>query len=108
MQKKTLSIIVSRLIWYEEQIYYDKPISLARQFGINLVFYGENAEFEYGADLECSIFHPASDDNLSVVYMGAIYPYSIDGSLKEAYEVGFRDLNYYNEWQRQGQIENTT
>jgi len=95
------------LKWYEEQI-YRKPIELAEKLGINLVFYGENPEFEYGADPECSIFHHFSTETLKVIYMGAIYPYSIDGVLEEAYEVGFRDLNYYNEWQRQGQIENTT
>ena len=95
------------LKWYEEKI-YAKTFDLAKKFGINLVFYGENAEFEYGANEELEIFHPLSDDETKVIFLGAIYPYSIDDSLKEAREVGFKDLDDFNEWQRSGQIENHT
>jgi len=35
----------------------------------------------------------------------AIYPYEAHEWYKMAQEVGFKDLNNYNEWQRHGQIE---
>lgn len=38
--------------------------------------------------------------------MGAIYPYAAQEWYVIAKEVGFQDLNYLNEWQRTGQIEN--
>jgi len=40
--------------------------------------------------------------------MGAIYPYSITDSLELARSVGFKDLDDFNEWNRQGSIENYT
>lgn len=93
------------LKWLEEQI-YQIPLEVARNYGIKLVFYGENAEFEYGSAESLDIFHPASDDQLKVIYMGAIYPYAAQEWYKMAKEVGFLDLNFFNEWQRHGQIEN--
>lgn len=86
------------------------PIKMAKQFGIPFVFYGECAPFEYGNEgvTELPIFHSASTDNLKIIYMGAIYPYSIMDSLEEARAVGFKDLNDTNEWDRMGQIENYT
>lgn len=83
-------------------------MKIARNFGINLVFYGENASFEYGNQSELEIFHPFSDDRIKYVYLGAIYPYSIKDSLEEARSVGFRDLNDFKEWDRQGNFENST
>ena len=93
------------LKWLEEQI-YSIPLEIARNFNIKLVFYGENSEFEYGSSDELEIFHPATDGNLSVIYMGAIYPYAAQEWYQIAKEVGFTDLNVLNEWQRHGQIEN--
>lgn len=62
------------------------PVRVAKQFGIPLVFYGENAPFEYGDEgvKELEIFSPASTDEVSVIYFCAIYPYSIQDSLAEA------------------------
>lgn len=86
------------------------PIKMAKKFGIPLVFYGENAPFEYGNEgvEELNIFHADSTEEVSVIFMGAIYPYSIMDSLKEAESVGFKSLDYYKEWDRIGQIENYT
>lgn len=92
------------LKWLEEQI-YQIPLTIAKNFGIKLVFYGENAEFEYGSSQDLEIFH-YSDPLLDVIYMGAIYPYAAQDWYKTAQEVGFNDLNVLNEWQRHGQIEN--
>lgn len=93
------------LKWLEQQIYII-PLELARALNIKLVFYGENAAFEYGSAETLEIFHEASDENLKVIYMGSIYPYSAEHWYQMAKEVGFKDLNVLNEWQRQGQIEN--
>ena len=93
------------LKWLEEQI-YKIPLDIAKNYGIKLVFYGENPEFEYGSNEELEIFHHASTDKLKIIYMGAIYPYSAQEWYKSAQEVGFLDLNHFNEWQRHGQIEN--
>lgn len=103
--KEGLEKYLNPLKWLEEEIYHI-PLDIARQYGIKLVFYGENAEYEYGSSKELEIFHPASDDNLKVIYLGAIYPYEANIWYEWAKEVGFKDLNYYNEWQRHGQIEN--
>lgn len=103
--KKGLEEALNPLKWLEEQI-YQIPLEIARMYGIKLVFYGENAEFEYGSSETLEIFHQASDDNLKIIYMGAIYPYSAQTWYATAKEVGFLDLNHYNEWQRHGQIEN--
>jgi diphthamide synthase (EF-2-diphthine--ammonia ligase) len=93
------------LKWLEEQI-YQIPLDIAKNYGIKLVFYGENAEFEYGSSEELEIFHHATNEDLKVIYMGAIYPYCAQTWYACAKEVGFIDLNFFNEWQRQGQIEN--
>ena len=95
------------LKWFEDRL-YKTPFEIAQKFGIKLVFYGENAEFEYGSSETLEVFHPLSNDETKLIYLGAIWPYSIMDSLNCAREAGFRDLDYYNEWQRQGQIENYT
>ncbi len=95
------------LKWIEERI-YQIPVDIAKKFGIKLVFFGENSEFEYGSSETLEIFNELSDEETKVIYMGAIYPYSISDSLEQAKEAGFIDLDYYNEWQRQGQIESYT
>jgi hypothetical protein len=84
------------------------PANFARNFGIKLVFYGENAAFEYGNQEELNILHPDSDEQVSIIFLGAIYPYSITDSLKEARSVGFKDLDDFNEWNRQGLVDNYT
>jgi hypothetical protein len=93
------------LKYLEEQI-YKLPLEIAKNNNIKLLFYGENAEFEYGSSEELDIFHPASTDDIRVIYMGAIYPYSAPAWYAEAKEVGFLDLDHFNEWQRQGTVEN--
>ena len=103
--KKDLEESLNPLQWLEQQIYL-KPLEIARQHHIPLVFYGENSDFEYGSSTELKIFHPASTDELKVIYMGAIYPYSGYHWYREAQTYGFKDLNVLNEWQRQGNIEN--
>jgi diphthamide synthase (EF-2-diphthine--ammonia ligase) len=95
------------LKWIENRI-YKIPIDIARKFGIKLVFFGENSGFEYGLNKNLNIFHPVSDDKVKVIFMGAIYPYSIKDSLKVARSVGFKDLDDFNEWHRQGNVENYT
>lgn len=92
------------LEWLEQRI-YDLPFSIAKQNGIALVFYGECPEFEYGSMDELEIFHPLSDDETKLIYLGSIWPYSVADSLQCAREAGFIDLDYHNEWQRQGQLE---
>lgn len=81
---------------------------LAKQFGIKMVFYGENAAFEYGDSKDLEIFHPASTDEVKYIYLGAIYPYSIMDSLEVARSAGFKDLDDFQEWDRQGTGENYT
>jgi hypothetical protein len=95
------------LKWIEERI-YDIPVEVAKNYKIPLVFYGENSAFEYGTSEELEIFHPASDNETSIIFMGAIYPYSITDSLAQAKEIGFKDLDDFCEWPRQGSIEQYT
>lgn len=95
------------LKWIEERI-YGIPVDIAKKYGIKLVFFGENSAFEYGSSENLDVFHPASNDEVNIIYMGAIYPYSITDSLVVARSVGFKDLDDFNEWNRQGSIENYT
>ena len=95
------------LKWFERRL-YEIPREIAENFGVKLVFFGENPAFEYGSSDQLEIFHPFSNENIKVIFLGAIYPYSIYDSLEKSYQCGFRDLDYYNEWQRSGVIENYT
>lgn len=109
-REKTLEDFVDTfhpLKWIEEKI-YSVPLQIARAFGIKLVFFGENSDFEYGSTRELGIFHPASDDTTKIIFMGAIWPYSIADSLNQAVEIGFEDLDDTKEWDRKGSIDQYT
>lgn len=93
------------LKWLERRL-YEIPCEIARNFGVKLVFFGENSAYEYGFSDQLDIFHPFSDEKIRVIFLGAIYPYSNHDSLEKSNRCGFRDLDYYNEWQRSGTIEN--
>ncbi len=105
------------LKWIEERI-YSVPIQMANDMGIKVVMYGENSAFEYGTNTELEIFHPESlekdedgtylKDDINVIFMGAIYPYSITDSLEQARSIGFRDLDDFNEWPRKGSVDQFT
>ncbi|MEG0750996.1 MAG: hypothetical protein RR998_04545 [Oscillospiraceae bacterium] len=95
------------LKWLEDKL-YRKPIEIAKSLGINIIFFGENSSYDYGSSEELEIFHSLTDESCKVIFMGAIYPYSIEDSLNIAKKVGFVDLDYFNEWQRSGNIENYT
>lgn len=103
--KKDFEQELHPLKWIEEKI-YEVPREIAKSFGINIVFFGENSAFEYGTSHELDIFHPASTDDLHIVFLGAIYPYSITDSIETAREIGFKDLDDFSEWPRAGSVEN--
>ena len=105
--KKGLEEKLHPLEWFEDQL-YRAPFEIAKSFGIKLVFYGECSEFEYGSMKDFEIFHPLSDGETKLIWLGSIWPYSIQDSLSCAREAGFIDLDRYNEWQRQGQLESYT
>ena len=79
------------LKWIEYKL-YNEPLKMAKAFGIPMVFMGENSAFEYGESEECEIFHPSSDNNFKVIFMGAIWPYSTVDSLNCAKEMGLKLL----------------
>ncbi len=89
------------LKWFETQL-YEKTLDVARIFDIHTVVMGENSRFEYGEDDECEIFHVKNEKGTSVLYMGAIWPYSTQDSLKCASEIGFKPLNCFSDWDRVG------
>ncbi len=105
------------LKWIEEKI-YKIPVFIAKSMGIKAVFFGENSDFEYGSSDVLNYLHPSSDvllpgnrgraENVDVYYFFAFFKYSALGSEKLARCYGFKDLNDFNEWQRQGNIENYT
>lgn len=94
------------LKWIEEKI-YSVPFDIARKQGIRLVFFGENSAYEYGTSETLDIFR-VDELDIKIIYMGAIYPYSIKDSLAQAREIGFKDLKDFDEWYRQGSIEQFT
>lgn len=100
--KKDFEEELHPLKWIERRL-YEIPFEVAKAFGIRLVFFGENSAYEYGTSDKLEIFHPTlCDDDTKVIYSGAIYPYGNFDSLDIARQCGFRDLNFYNEWQRNG------
>ncbi len=102
--KKDFLETLHPLKWIETQL-YEMPLQMARDFGVNLVFYGENSDFEYGGSEELEIFHPGSDEKTKLIFLGAIYPYSNWDSYEVAKGIGFKDLNDYHEWYRQGSVD---
>jgi len=134
--KKDFEESLHPLKWIEEKI-YEIPVKIAKAYGIKLIFFGENSAFEYGETDKLEIFHPSSlkevdgislkydpkpqpfgvvksvprhilRDDVNIIYMGAIYPYSIADSLQCARSIGFKDLDDFDEWPRQGSIEQYT
>lgn len=95
------------LEWIEEKI-YETPIKIAKSYGIPFVFFGENSAWEYGTSDTLETRHPLSDIDTTVYYYFAFKPYDEEISRETAREYGFRDLDYFNEWPRQGQVENYT
>jgi hypothetical protein len=110
-KQETLNDFVQELHplkWIEEKI-YKVPVEIAKNYGISLVFFGENSAFEYGTSEELDIWHPSSEmGKCEIIFMGAIYPYSITDSLACAREIGFKDLDDFSEWPRQGSIDQYT
>lgn len=95
------------LMWIEQKI-YETPIEIARRFEIPLVFFGENSDYEYGTTTDLNIGHPASDETTKVYYFFAFKPYNEIQNWQRAREWGFRDLDDFDEWFRQGNVENFT
>ena len=105
--KKSFFEELHPLKWIESQL-YSKPLEIAAAFNIPLVFMGENPAFEYGESEECEIFHPASNEKTKVIFMGSIWPYSNIDSLEQAEKMGFKQLSDFDDWQRQGSIDDFT
>ncbi|HKM34785.1 MAG TPA: hypothetical protein VJY54_08590, partial [Lachnospiraceae bacterium] len=95
------------LKWIEQQL-YAKPLEVAKAFNIPIVFMGENSAFEYGESEECEIFHPASDEKTKMIFLGSIWPYSNTDSLEQAKQMGFKTLSDFDDWQRQGSVDDYT
>lgn len=95
------------LLWIEEKI-YTIPIRIAKLYKIPLVFFGENFRYEYGSSDTLDLLHPLSDDETKVYFFFAFHPYNEMETMKKAKEYGFRDLEDYSEWFRQGNVENFT
>ena len=105
--KKSFFERLHPLEWIEQQI-YAKPIEVAQGFGIPTVIMGENPAFEYGETTECEIFHSASTESTKMIFMGAIYPYSNTDSLAVSKRIGFKTLDEFDDWQRQGSADSFT
>jgi hypothetical protein len=93
------------LKWIEENI-YKIPVKIAKKYNIPIVFFGENSAYEYGTSNELDILHPISDDETKVYFFFSFYPYNEYDVMLKSKVLGFRDLEYYGEWFRQGNIEN--
>jgi hypothetical protein len=94
------------LKWIEEKI-YSIPVKVAKSFGIDAVFFGENSDFQYGSTKELDYLRP-NKDGINIYYFFAFYKYSELGNRAKAKEYGFIDLDDTGEWLRQGHIENYT
>lgn len=95
------------LKWIEEKI-YSIPTKIAKLYNIPLVFFGENSGYEYGSVNTLDLLHPLSDDETKVYYFFSFYPYEEKENMKNAKKYGFKDLDDFDEWFRQGNVENFT
>jgi hypothetical protein len=95
------------LKWVEEKI-YETPVMIAEKFGIDTIFFGENSDFQYGAGDDLYYLHKNSTDKLKIYFFFAFYPYSELSNRENAKKYGYKDLDDYGEWDRQGNIENYT
>lgn len=95
------------LKWIEEKI-YSTPIQIAKLYKIPLVFFGENSSYEYGTSNKPEILHSLSDDETKVYFFFAFYPYDERDTMEKAKKYGFKDLDDFNEWFRQGNVEKYT
>lgn len=105
--KKSFFEKLHPLEWIEQQL-YAKPLEVAEAFHVPTVFMGENSAFEYGESEECEIFHPSGNDQVKVIFMGSVWPYSNTDSLNEARGMGFKTLEDFDDWQRQGSADSFT
>lgn len=92
------------LKWIEEKLYLT-PFEVAKNFGIKLVFMGEDPAYEYGSSAELKKFDKLTNDQVKVLYFGAFYPYSNIASYNVAKKHGFLDLNDCFEWYRSGSCD---
>lgn len=104
---KDFEVELHPLKWIEEKIYHT-PIRIAKLYNIPLVFFGENSSFEYGTSDTLELLHPLSDEETKVYYFFAFYPYNERETMEKAKSFGFKDLDDYDEWFRQGNVENFT
>lgn len=95
------------LKWIEEKI-YSIPIKIAKLFKIPLVFFGENSGYEYGSTDCLDLLHPLSDDETKVYFFFAFYPYNEVEIMLKAKNFGYKTLDDFDEWFRQGSIDNFT
>lgn len=95
------------LKWIEEKI-YETPVMIAEKFGIDTIFFGENSDFQYGTCEDLYYLHKNSTEKLKIYFFFAFYLYSEIGNRRIAKKYGYRDLDDYGEWDRQGSIENYT
>lgn len=95
------------LKWIEDKI-YSTPIRIAKLYKIPLVFFGENSSYEYGTSNKLDFLHPLSDDEVKVFFFFSFFPYNERETMEKAKINGFRDLDDYDEWFRQGNVENYT
>lgn len=95
------------LKWIEEKL-YSTPVRIAKLYNIPLVFFGENSDYEYGTIDTLDFLHPLSDNETKVYYFFSFYPYNELDVMRKAKKYGFKDLDAFDEWFRQGNVENFT
>ena len=67
------------------------PVRFALNFGINLIFYGEDGEVEYGGSKETHINYSYDVEYMKKIYLEGGY----EQRIKNAKEKGFRDIELY-------------
>lgn len=95
------------LKWLEDKI-YQTPIRIAKLYKIPLVFFGENSAYEYGNTDKLDMLHPLSDSEIKIFFFFSFYPYDEIDVMRKAKNQGFKDLDDFGEWFRQGNVENFT
>ena len=97
--------ILNPFKWIEERIYIT-PVKIAHMFNIPIMFYGENSAYEYGETNNLDTFFTLKQyPEITAYYYYAFFPYNEIETMNYSKKHGFRDLDNFDDWFRQGSMD---
>lgn len=85
------------LRWSENKI-YSVPVRHKIAMNYDYVIFGEDSTYEYGTSETKTL-------DVDILFMSHYFPWSSTEHLKVAKECGFKDLTEFDDWKREGTVE---